>query len=116
MINILVIDDDEAVLDNISLVIKSVGYRITKASNGEEGIKKFDQSVFDVVITDLFMPLKDGNEVARYIRDAGKNIPIIGITGMPEHIDPAFFDKVLKKPFSLKELIAYLKEIADTKT
>jgi len=109
LLNILVIDDDESVLDSISLMLMSVGFKITKANNGKDGIRKFNEFSFDAVITDLVMPLGNGNEVARHIRNAGKRIPVIGVTGTPEDIDLTHFDKVLKKPFSFKELIEYLK-------
>ena len=108
MLKILVIDDEETVLDSISLVLKNAGYQVVKARNGEEGIRIFDQYSFDIVITDFFMPVCNGNQVAKYIRNNRKTTPVIGITGTPEEADFSCFDIVLKKPFSLKKLIEHI--------
>jgi DNA-binding response OmpR family regulator len=109
MIKILVIDDEEEVLKTIALVLQSAGYHAVKAANGEEGIKAFNEFSFDMVITDFFMPLANGDEVARHVRNAGKGVPIIGMTGTPEEMDRTCFDKVLEKPFLFEELIKSIK-------
>lgn len=111
MLRILLIDDEETVLDTISFILKTEGYQVVKARNGEEGIRKFDELPFDIVITDLIMPLCNGNDVARYVRSSGRSIPIIGITGTPEDVVKSCFDIVLKKPFSIKKLVGHIKEI-----
>jgi DNA-binding response OmpR family regulator len=110
-LNILLIDDDESVLDSVSLVLQSAGFKITKANDGEDGIKKFDGSSFDIVITDLSMPLRNGDEVGKHIRNNGKSVPIICITGTPEDADLNCFDLVLEKPFSLKKLVEHVQSI-----
>ena len=111
MLKILVIDDEEEVLDSVSLVLESVGHQVVKARNGEEGIRIFDEFSFDVVITDLLMPICNGDQVVRHIRKNGGTIPVIGITGTPENADLSYFNIVLKKPFSFKTLIEYIKTI-----
>jgi CheY-like chemotaxis protein len=111
MLKILVIDDEEQVLYMISLTLKTVGYHIVKAKDGREGIRKFDELSFDIVITDLNMPFYNGDEVARHVRRTDGNIPIVCITGTPEDVVLSCFDLVLKKPFSLKELVGYIQEI-----
>ena len=111
MLKILLIDDEEEVLRTIALVLQSAGYQVVKARNGEEGIERFDEFSFDMVITDLFMPLANGDEVARHVRNAGKGIPIIGMTGTPEDMDRTCFDQVLEKPFLFEELIKSIKEL-----
>jgi DNA-binding response OmpR family regulator len=115
MLKILVIDDEEEVLDMVSLVLKTTGYYVVKARNGEEGIKKFDELSFDIVITDFNMPFYNGEEVARHVRSASRNIPTICITGKPENIDQSDFDLVLEKPFSLKKLVEYIRLVESKK-
>jgi CheY-like chemotaxis protein len=111
MMTVLVIDDEEEVLDSISLILKAVGYHVVKARDGEEGIRKFHEHSFDIVITDLFMPSCNGDEMARHVRREGKGIPVIGITGNPWDMDLGCFDIVMKKPFSLKKLVEYIKTV-----
>jgi DNA-binding response OmpR family regulator len=108
---ILLIDDDEELLDLISMVLMDAGHYVVTARDGEEGIKKFNELYFDVVVTDLMMPLCNGDEVARHVRKAGRNIPVIGITGTPWDIELGYFDIILKKPFALKILVENIKEV-----
>jgi CheY-like chemotaxis protein len=114
MLKILLIDDEVEVLDTIAIVLQAAGYHVVKAWNGEEGIKRFNEHSFDLVITDLFMPFANGNEVARHVRTAQKSVPVIGITGTPNDVDLACFDKVLGKPFPFDELIKYIRELEPT--
>jgi CheY-like chemotaxis protein len=111
MLKILVVDDEDAVLKIISKVLKTAGHNVEEAVNGAEGIRKFNEYDFDVVVTDLFMPLCNGDELAKHVRNAGKDIPIIAITGTPDKIDKSCFDIVLKKPFSLKTLTGCIKAL-----
>ncbi|MBN1627060.1 MAG: response regulator [Deltaproteobacteria bacterium] len=111
MNKVLVVDDEEDIRVLLSTFLITAGYDVVTAKDGEEGIRLFDQSGFDIVITDLAMPLYDGNEVARYIRNNVRRIPVIGISGTPEDMDRDIFDIVLEKPFSLEELIRCFKAI-----
>jgi len=111
MLKILVVDDEEAVLKIISQVLKTAGHNVEEARDGADGIKKFNECDFDVVVTDLFMPLCNGNELAKHVCNAGKKIPVIGITGSPENIEKSCFDIVLIKPFPLKVLTECIKAI-----
>jgi len=111
MNRILVVDDDEDIRDLLSVFLIAAGYDVVTAKDGEEGIRLFDQSGFDIVITDLVMPLYNGHEVARHVNNNGRGIPVIGISGTPEEMDPDLFNIVLQKPFSLEELYKCIKAI-----
>jgi DNA-binding response OmpR family regulator len=114
MLKILVIDDEEQIREMISLALKTMGYHVVKAKDGAEGIRKFSESLFDIVITDFFMPFYNGDEVASHIRKTDGNIPIICITGTPEAVGLNFYDIVLEKPCSLKKLTEYIKAIENS--
>ena len=104
---ILAIDDDEKILFALHECIADLGYGVKVAHNGEEGLKLFKYKYnFDMVITDINMPLLDGNEVAKHIKDSDKSdIPIIAITGSyADIINPDLFSIILLKPFSLSIL------------
>ena len=107
MESVLLIDDDASILELVSSFLGQLGYDVKTAHNGEEGIELLKSGQkFHIVITDIRMPKKNGNEVARYIRDAFKpdNIPIIAITGFASDIEEDLFDFVLEKPFKIKDM------------
>ena len=108
MESILVIDDEEAIRYMIHSYLVEAGYEVKEAKNGEEGIDliKNDDS-FKMVITDIRMPKKDGNEVAKYIRSSYKlkKIPIVGITGYPDEVDNKLFNHIFVKPFKMEKLL-----------
>jgi two-component system response regulator VanR len=106
MSSVLVIDDEEGITKVIQEALSLYGYDVQTACDGSEGIQKFKDQLFDVVITDIMMPNADGNSVVRYIRASSRRAtPIIGMSGTPLLLNESDFDKVLFKPFPLKSLI-----------
>ena len=106
MSTILVIDDEKGILQLICQALTKFGHKVETAVNGQEGIEKFDDGNFDIVITDIRMPGVDGNGVAKHIRNSSRqSIPVIAISGTPWHSESKNFDMILPKPFPLKKLI-----------
>jgi len=113
MCTILVIDDEKGILRVIEEALTKFGHQVELAADGYEGIRKFEDGSYDIVITDLRMPGIDGKGVMRHIRNSHKNsIPIIGISGTPWLIQDSGFDVVLPKPFPLLDLVESVKKIA----
>ncbi|MBW1799413.1 MAG: response regulator [Deltaproteobacteria bacterium] len=111
MDKILFIDDDDNILNFASKMLCYLGYEVKVAHDGEEGIELLKKNCrFKAVITDIRMPRKNGNQVAKYIRDAKKisGTPIFAITGFPEDAENGLFDSVLTKPFKMKEVISLI--------
>ena len=81
--NILFIDDDPSALLVGELVLTSLGYKVTTATGGHEGISEFKRFNYDIIFLDLMMPDIDGLEVLRVIKnsDKGNNTPVIMQTG-----------------------------------
>ena len=81
--DILIIDDDPAIIKLFELVAKKLGLRVIAAKDGVEGLKKFNQQNFLLVITDLKMPKMDGIEFIKQARLAPKfqNFPFIIVSG-----------------------------------
>jgi two-component system response regulator VanR len=103
---ILVIEDEYGILTLIQEALTRAGHDVEIASDGEEGIQKFDNRSYDLVITDILMPRMDGRGVARHIRNSSKKAThIIAISGTPWLLENKEFDMVLQKPFTLKTLI-----------
>ena len=112
MPSVLVIDDEKGILGFMREALTHLGHRVETATDGEEGIQKFEDGSFDVVITDYCMPGVDGVGVLKHIRSSCKNdIPIVGITGTPWQINDADFDLVLPKPFPLQELVNAIRNL-----
>lgn len=81
---IMVCDDDDILVSFYKRVIKSAGFEVVTAANGDEAIKLLQQYPVALAIIDLLMPICSGWEVIEYIRnkDNLKNMPIIAITGL----------------------------------
>ena len=103
---ILVIDDQKNIRTIIAMVLEDLGHEIELAADGQKGIELLKGlSDFDLVITDIKMPNKDGNEVARHIRSSHRSsIPVVAITGFPEEAEIELFDDTITKPFKLEKL------------
>ena len=117
MSTILVIDDEKGILQLMHQALTKYGHNVETADDGQEGIRKFDDGCFDIVITDILMPVIDGNGVVAHIRKSEKqSIPVIAISGTPWLLESANFDMVLSKPFPLKKLIESIRSLASMPT
>ena len=106
MQQILVIDDEKSLLDIFQKVLSKFGCQVEIASDITEGIKKFDEGLFDLVITDILMSEGSGSDIVRHIRSSHRQFtPVIGISGTPWLLINSDFDRVFIKPFSLKDLV-----------
>lgn len=115
MYTILVIDDEKGILQIIQQALTTLGHSVETAADGREGIQKFDDGSFDVVITDIRMPGIDGNGVVEHIRRSKKqSIPVIAISGTPWLMENGHFDLVLPKPFALQDLVGKIHSLAQT--
>jgi len=116
---VLVIDDNADLCANLRAGLEFEGYEVLTASNGEQGLRQLAQHEVDVVVTDLFMPDKDGIETIVALREKFPNLGIIAMSGrlgatylpVAQEIGAA---AVLNKPFPLAELIAALRRLASS--
>ncbi|NLL18596.1 MAG: response regulator transcription factor [Clostridia bacterium] len=111
--NILVCDDDKAIVDAIGIYLENEGYRIFKAFNGLEALEILDNQEIHLVIMDIMMPEMDGITATLKIREE-KNIPLIMLSAKSEDADKVFglnvgADDYITKPFNPLELIARVK-------
>lgn len=106
MCKVLVIDDERMILRLVEEVLQRMNYSVETAENGKNGIDKFDEGIYDLVITDVCMPETDGNRVVDHIRNSPRSrTPVIGISGTPWKLSSDLFDRVLPKPFPLDSLM-----------
>ncbi|MBX9975931.1 response regulator transcription factor [Cytobacillus firmus] len=111
--NILVCDDDKAIVDAIGIYLENEGYKIFKAFNGEEAIEVIRDHEIHLVIMDIMMPKMDGIRATMKIREEN-NIPLIMLSAKSEDSDKILglnlgADDYIIKPFNPLELIARVK-------
>ncbi len=116
--HVLFIDDEPAITEMASQILAHSGYQAMFFNDGNEALAWFNAHPhdFDIVITDLIMPIISGSEVASRCAEINPNIPIILTTGFSEKISLASCRKwgvtaVITKPFSIQPLVATLEEL-----
>ena len=116
MLRILIIDDEKIILELLEIGLTRLGYEVETASAGLEGLRRFEEGDFDVVITDIHMPDLNGFDVAQRIRKSAKcNTAIIGISGMVQDLEFEGFDYVFPKPFKVQKLAESIEELMEQK-
>jgi len=117
---ILIVDDEIFVAEMIRTMVSRLGYRITLAHSGIEGLEKFEAcpESFDLVITDHSMPGTSGLELAEAITGIKPQLPIIMITGYNDSFDDDTLSrhgisKVLYKPIALRVIACAIREQLD---
>jgi DNA-binding response OmpR family regulator len=79
---VMIVDDDESVVDLLEFVVKKEGFRVARSLDGEDGLKKIQAMLPDIILLDLMLPRYGGFEVLRQLQSGDTaNIPIIIITG-----------------------------------
>lgn len=111
----LVIDDDRNICELLKIYFKNEGYEVVEAHDGVEGLNAFKTYDPDIVLLDVMLPKKDGNEVCRQIRAISAK-PIVMISAKGDEFDKVLglelgADDYVVKPFGMKELAARIKAI-----
>lgn len=111
--NILVCDDDKAIVDAIGIYLENEGYLVHKAFNGVEAIAMVENQEIHLIIMDIMMPKMDGITATMKIREENK-IPLIMLSAKSEDYDKILglnigADDYITKPFNPLELIARVK-------
>ena len=110
-LSILIIDDEESVRYLLRFGLEEAGYVVREAPNGRKGIHAFRQAPADLVITDIFMPDRDGIDVIERLRRKRPDLKIMAISGASGTMDcfeaatAAGATCVLRKPFSIRTIL-----------
>jgi two-component system response regulator MprA len=115
-LEILVVDDDPALRTALDRALKLEGYRTSFAHDGRQALQMMTSGAPDAVILDLGLPLMDGVEVCRRVRERGNRTPVLMLTARDAVSDrveglDAGADDYLVKPFALDELLARLRAL-----
>ena len=117
MTRVLVADDDQDVRAALRVALEAEGYEVETVPNGERAMHAHEQRPADVLITDLFMPERDGFETVKYCRERSPDMRIVVISGWKlkqraDHLAVALHagaDVILRKPFTPDELLDALR-------
>lgn len=109
---VLVADDDPDFAESLKPILTLHGYQVVIASTGQEALEKAAVAGVNCLVLDLAMPLMTGMEVHRKLRESGKSIPTIFVTGFPNEKTAALAglrqieNGILLKPFDPRDLIS----------
>lgn len=118
MANILIIDDEKAIRKTLGEILSYEGYKIDEAGDGEEGLKRFREKNYDVVLCDIKMPKIDGIEFLDKAGEVNPDIPIIMISGhgtietAVEAVKKGAYDYISKPP-DLNRLLITIRNAMD---
>ena len=120
MAHILVIDDAPHIRTVITEYLLLEGHTVDSAENGNEGLKMFGLNHYDLVITDIVMPEKDGLEVLTALKQKGSTVKTIAMSGGAARLDPQLLletakamgaNRVLTKPLDFWKLQIAVREV-----
>jgi len=119
---ILVVDDDSQIRESLAKVLRTEGYRVALAADGQEGIEKCDPEDVDLVLLDLNLPGKSGWDIFERMTSKSPLLPIIIITGRSNQFDMAtaagvgaLMEKPLDVGFLLQTVTDLLAEPPETR-
>ena len=119
---ILAVDDDPAISDLVKQNLEDAGYQVFVANDGKEAERYLNAMSFDLLVTDIFMPEKDGLELLQKLRQKNRGLKIVAMSGGGGTFAPDVFLKMAKKlgaqrtfekPFDWKEFVAAVRELLD---
>ena len=110
MHKILIAEDDRELRQLFSHVLTKNGFAAKGVSNGKEGLEAMETDYFDLIISDIMMPVMDGYEFIRQLRDAGNTTPVLMITARDAFDDmrtgfQAGTDDYMVKPVNVNEMV-----------
>ncbi len=116
MFKILIAEDDVELRKLFTYVLVKNGYSVKETSNGKEALQELDKSYYDLVISDIMMPLMDGYQLVSSLRESGNNIAVLMITAKDSFDDmqQGFLsgaDDYMVKPVNVNELILRVKAL-----
>jgi DNA-binding response OmpR family regulator len=112
---ILVVEDEPSISEVVGLYLQRAGFRVKYARDGLEAQEKIESQPPDLIVMDLMLPMMNGFELTRWLRDQS-NIPIIMLTARRDEIDRITglemgADDYVLKPFSPQELVSRVRAV-----
>jgi len=116
MKNILIVEDDPAIARGLEVALREENYKVYSAGDGEKGYLMAKRENIDLIILDIMLPNKNGQDICRDLRKDGINTPILMLTSKKEEMDKVLglelgADDYVTKPFSVRELKSRIKAL-----
>jgi len=119
MTRILIIDDDTQVRSMLRRTLEGQGYDVAEAGNGNEGIASFSRNPADLIITDIYMPEREGLETIIELKREYPDLRILAISGGSRDMDLDFLpvaqklgaQRTLAKPIQREDLLSVVAEL-----
>lgn len=110
MLKILIAEDDRELRQLFNHVLMKNGYAVKGVSNGKEALEAIDTDYYDLIISDIMMPVTDGYEFVRQLRDSGNTTPVMMITAKDAFDDMRMgflsgTDDYMIKPINVNEMV-----------
>ncbi len=110
MLKILIAEDDRELRRLFAHVLIKNGYSVKEVADGKEALDAIDEEYYDLIISDIMMPVMDGYELVRNLRDSGNNTPVMMITAKDAFDDMRLgflsgTDDYMIKPVNVNEMI-----------
>jgi DNA-binding response OmpR family regulator len=108
---ILLVEDEPTIRTAVRDALRAKGYEVDDTVDGAEGLRRAQQSRYDLIVLDVMLPGKDGFEVCRTLRSEGNHTPVLMLTARGQEDDRVRglalgADDYVTKPFSVRELLA----------
>ena len=114
--NVLIVEDDPDIANLVKLQLLDLNCQVDISHDGQEGLERFQQNSYQLVILDIMLPGMDGLDVCKAIRAMENYVPILMLTARSTELDRVLglelgADDYLTKPFSIMELVARVKAL-----
>ncbi|GAB2769579.1 hypothetical protein GCM10027275_10070 [Rhabdobacter roseus] len=115
-IHLLLVDDSSLNCLALRAYLTRRGFDVTTAQNGQEALEKFDAAVHQLILMDLHMPVMDGYQATRLLRERGEVLPIIALTAsLPQEVENKVyavgFSGILNKPVDPDKFIIQINQL-----
>ena len=117
MARILVIDDDLEMRAMLKQTLSAAGHEVASAKDGKQGMKEYWATLADLIVSDIFMPEKDGVEIIMELRRDFPKLPFIAMSGNPSGMNLLNLTqklgaaRILEKPFHPSELLTAVEDV-----
>ncbi len=110
MFKILIAEDDRELRQLFGHVLAKNGYTVKGVGNGQEALEALDEEYYDLIISDIMMPVMDGYELVRALRESGSSLPVLMITAKDAFDDMRLgflsgTDDYMVKPVNVNEMV-----------
>lgn len=111
--NVLVVDDDAALVRLLRLTLRQGGFDVATAANGSEGLERLSAQKPDVIVLDLEMPVMDGRAFFRELRSRGVETPVLILSarGARQARRELGANAALEKPFDTEDLVDSVRQL-----